>query len=274
MSATTTTESFRKPSTRGARRAAPIEHQHRWRIRSRLTNRQWNDFLCSVPWIWTLGAQQDFGSAPNPKFAGAPQTAFALDIRPDQVAIRGRGLHVPRGSNRPVPLFGTGRCSVLTIQSETPAWYEGLVATGGRPFDHAVRLALQLLHTIAPTKVEISTTGDEELWAATAAQAAEILDRPYHEVRPPLTVRRSLPADPGLITVEAIGATGLWRARWRDVEVMPIGPDAVVVDGRRGFVTAAAARQAAQDFAIQYDNDTAWHALSTRVVGKPTEPVH
>ena len=235
----------------------PVEFQHRFRIRRRLTNLQWSDFLCAVPFVWTKALEGDLGPAPNPKFRAAPQEAFTLSVDAGAVVVAGRGVFRPRGSKRSMALCGIGPWATLTVPAEQASWYTAMVCTGGRPYDNAVRLVLQLLHAVAPDRVEIVSTGAEELWAATALLAADILDLPEGEVQPPMVVRRRLPADVLAVDVEPIGGTGLWRARWRQCEILPVGEGAVVRDGGAGFASEAAAREAARSFAIRHDPATA-----------------
>ena len=54
----------------------PVEFQHRFRIRRRLTNLQWSDFLCAVPFVWTKALEGDLGPAPNPS-AGTASASTA-----------------------------------------------------------------------------------------------------------------------------------------------------------------------------------------------------
>lgn len=63
---------------------------------------------------------------------------------------------------------------------------------------------------------------------------------------------KSLPRDVVAVDAEPIGGTGLWRARWRQIEVFPVGPKAEVRSGRAGWVSETAALEAAQRFALEH----------------------
>lgn len=227
-----------------------IEFQHRYRLLRRVTWDEWCEFIAAVPWIWTKAVEGDLGDAPNPRFRGAPQTGFDLNVGNSGVGITGRGIWRPPGSARSVGLYGIGPQGIFHLLPDLPRWWTGITVTGGRPYDNAVRLALQLLSACAPGAVEIVSTLPHEHWAATAMLAADILDLPEGAVQPPMTLRRTEPSDLE-IAAEPIGE-GLWRAKWRAVEVFPMGPGAAMRGGRAGFDSEFAALEAARRFDTEH----------------------
>lgn len=215
-----------------------IERRHGYSFATLPCDDKWHQFLIFARQLRAVAQDGGLPAAPDIRFANASPARTELDIGRDGLAVRGRGIHRPRGMSGSL----SASAGPLYVSRYLRGW---TASTAGRPYDGAVRVMLLLLQEAVPG-VTLHSTGTSEEWDAAEEVAAQIAGRHLTTIPaiPLPAAEARLIADAAAspdVRVEPFGSRGLWRAVVRGAELAPVGHLAE----RRGSLAGFAGRSAA-----------------------------